>query len=176
MPTPWYTDLSRSQIQDVADTSQLEHYWEKHSLNSTDMANEGPNESTDSFGRIGGYRKSRSMSTATNYLHSTHHLTPHHPASNLLDSVKLFGPLIFPLFRAALLRKRILIITEAPVEFSCDLGTEATSRHVPPTDQSSSVQHFYSILIVQVIIVSPARVKHRPNKASSLIYGRRIGH
>lgn len=62
------------------------------------------------------------MSTATNYIHSTHHLTPDHPASSLLDSVQLFGPLIFPLFKAALLRKRILILTEAPVEFSCNLG------------------------------------------------------
>ncbi|KAK5051589.1 hypothetical protein LTR84_003241 [Exophiala bonariae] len=113
--------LARSQIQDVADTSQLEHYWDTTRLDSAELISEAPNESTDSFGKIGGYRKSRSMSTATNYLHSAHHLTPHHPASNLLASVQLFGPLVFPLFRAALLRKRILILAEAPVEFSCDL-------------------------------------------------------
>jgi len=70
------------------------------------------------------------MSTATNYVRSTHHLTAHHPASTLLHSIKLFGPLIFPLFRAALLRKRILILTEAPVESSCDLGATTVSHFV----------------------------------------------
>jgi hypothetical protein len=39
-----------------------------------------------------------------------------------MESLKLFGPLIFPLYRAALLRKRILIVTDTPVEFACNLG------------------------------------------------------
>lgn len=118
----------RSQIQDVGDTSQLEAYWEKYTLDAADPSIQVLNESTESLGRTNGYRKSRSMSTATNYLRSSRHLTPHHPASTILDSIKLFGPLIFPLFRAALLRKRILILTEAPVESSCDLGRTATSH------------------------------------------------
>jgi hypothetical protein len=34
-----------------------------------------------------------------------------------------FGPLIFPLYRAALLRKRILFMGEAPVHGACNYGT-----------------------------------------------------
>lgn len=64
------------------------------------------------------------MSATTAFISSHHALTPHHPALTLLRSIKLFGPLIFPLYRAALLRKRILVVTETPVEFSCNLGRE----------------------------------------------------
>jgi hypothetical protein len=49
-------------------------------------------------------------------------LTPFHPASSLPDFIESFGPLIFPLYRAALLRKRILIMTEAPVHTPCNYG------------------------------------------------------
>ncbi len=34
-----------------------------------------------------------------------------------------FGPLVFPIYRAALLRKRILISCHAPVRQMCDFGT-----------------------------------------------------
>lgn len=49
-------------------------------------------------------------------------LAPYHPALSLPDFVENFGPLMFPLYRASLLRKRILIVTEAPVQTSCDYG------------------------------------------------------
>ncbi|EPE03481.1 hypothetical protein F503_06654 [Ophiostoma piceae UAMH 11346] len=44
-----------------------------------------------------------------------HRLSPHHPAWSLTSLLETFGPLIFPIYRAALLRKRILISTHAPV-------------------------------------------------------------
>lgn len=50
-------------------------------------------------------------------------LTPFHPASSLPDLIESFGPLIFPLYKAALLRKRILLMTEAPVHIPCNYGT-----------------------------------------------------
>ena len=48
-------------------------------------------------------------------------LSQHHPATALPILFKLFGPLVFPLYRAALLRKRILLVGEAPVEVNCNL-------------------------------------------------------
>ncbi|KAL1894179.1 hypothetical protein Sste5346_005965 [Sporothrix stenoceras] len=44
-----------------------------------------------------------------------HRLSPHHPAWSLTTLLDTFGPLIFPIYRAALLRKRVLISTHAPV-------------------------------------------------------------
>jgi hypothetical protein len=88
-----------------------------------DEAVQTPNDLSDP--QTNGYRKSRSMSATTAFISSNHALTPHHPALALLPSLQLFGPLIFPLYRAALLRKRILIVTDTPVEFACNLGSHA---------------------------------------------------
>lgn len=61
------------------------------------------------------------MSTGSVFTPGAHTLTPHHPAIKLTDMMDLFGPLIFPLYRAALLRKRILFLSEAPVELACNI-------------------------------------------------------
>jgi hypothetical protein len=50
-------------------------------------------------------------------------LPSYHPALATADYLDLFGPLIFPLHRAALLRKRILIIATAPIKQACEFGT-----------------------------------------------------
>ncbi|KAH7329386.1 hypothetical protein B0I35DRAFT_44015 [Stachybotrys elegans] len=47
-------------------------------------------------------------------------LSPYHPAWSLSSLLDKFGPLIFPIYRAALLRKRILISCHAPVREICD--------------------------------------------------------
>jgi hypothetical protein len=49
-------------------------------------------------------------------------LSPHHPAWSLPHLLEAFGPLIFPIHRAALLRKRILITAHAPVQEPCNFG------------------------------------------------------
>ena len=45
-----------------------------------------------------------------------------HPAQSIKELLDAFGPLIFPLYRAALLRKRILIIARPPMQKFCDFG------------------------------------------------------
>ncbi|EXJ83669.1 hypothetical protein A1O1_07293 [Capronia coronata CBS 617.96] len=118
--------LARSQIDNVQDTTALEEYWGKYRLRPDErpeqeqVHSEYPGHSATRQ-PANGYRKSRSMSTATTFLPSHHTLTPHHPALTLLDSADIFGPLLFPLYRAALLRKRILIVADTPVQSSCNL-------------------------------------------------------
>ncbi|KAK5544559.1 hypothetical protein LTR23_004323 [Exophiala sp. CCFEE 6169] len=109
----------RAQMDDLKNTTALEDYWDKHKLTPGDQ---GAQPSVEVNGQqTNGYRKSRSMSTATTSIPPHHSLMPHHPALTLLDALRGFGPLIFPLYRAALLRKRILIVTDTPVESSCNL-------------------------------------------------------
>jgi len=111
-------ELARAQIDDLKNTTALEEYWDKHKLTPSDKEAQP---SVEVNGRqTNGYRKSRSMSTATTFIPPHHSLMPHHPAITLLDALKDFGPLIFPLYRASLLRKRILIVTDTPVESSCN--------------------------------------------------------
>jgi DENN domain-containing protein 11/Domain of unknown function (DUF4484) len=116
--------VARRMIENKDDTSSLETYWDQYRINET-QASAAPDESTDSLfisknnsQANGGYQKFRSMSASTTFPLGMHTLAPHHPAATLLESFDIFGPLIFPLYRAALLRKRILILTEAPVEFA----------------------------------------------------------
>ncbi|KAL1860893.1 hypothetical protein Plec18167_003825 [Paecilomyces lecythidis] len=65
-------------------------------------------------------RRSRTLSDATAYEASRTALAPFHPAASLPEFLSSFGPLVFPLYRAALLRKRILFVTEAPVHVPCN--------------------------------------------------------
>lgn len=50
----------------------------------------------------------------------TRTLPVHHPALSIPEFLQVFGPLLFPLARAALLQKRILILGETPVEHTCN--------------------------------------------------------
>lgn len=69
-----------------------------------------------------GHGRNRSASDGTALLPPGHNLSPHHPAWSLPHLLEAFGPLIFPIHRAALLRKRILITAHAPVEETCNFG------------------------------------------------------
>ncbi|KAI0010180.1 hypothetical protein F4779DRAFT_579071 [Xylariaceae sp. FL0662B] len=64
--------------------------------------------------------RNRSFSDGTAMLQPGHKLSPFHPAWSLTKLLDTFGPLIFPIQRAALLRKRILISGHAPVQEACD--------------------------------------------------------
>lgn len=124
-----HVDAGRTQIDNLEDTTALEQYWEKFRIRPEEWHEQELDGAGDHIGTQAptiGYRKSRSMSVATTFLPSYHALMPHHPALTLLESTELFGPLLFPLYRAALLRKRILIVADTPVQPSCNLGRRAS--------------------------------------------------
>lgn len=64
----------------------------------------------------------RALSTTSALVLPGQSLSPHHPARSLPKFIDTIGPLIFPLYRAALLRKRILLVCQAPVELACNFG------------------------------------------------------
>lgn len=69
-----------------------------------------------------GHGRNRSQSEGAALIQPGHRLSPFHPAWSLNNLLDTFGPLIFPIHRAALLRKRILISTHAPVNEVCNFG------------------------------------------------------
>lgn len=114
------------------DNTPLEEYWNEHKLDDSYQIDpqtpRSPEASTDSLhiskqrnSDTNGYKGLRSMSTTSVGIVGSHALTPHHPAARLMETLQLFGPLIFPLYRAALLRKRILLVSEAPIEMACNM-------------------------------------------------------
>ncbi len=71
---------------------------------------------------VRGHRRKRSASDGAALVPPGHRLSPYHPAWSLTKLLDTFGPLIFPIHRAALLRKRILISTHTPVHEVCNFG------------------------------------------------------
>lgn len=109
-------ELARTLIDDQATTTPMETFWDKHR-----MQQKSEDENPISDESMPGYQKLRTLSTTTLTTPSASpSLPPHHPALALPNLLRTFGPLIFPLFRACLLQKRILILGEAPVEPNCD--------------------------------------------------------
>lgn len=115
----------------MTQTHLLQQYWEKNKARDTTAAQplrETPlssptvsfQSSRPSAGK--GHTRNRSASDGAALIPPGHRLSPFHPAWSLTVLLDTFGPLIFPIHRAALLRKRILISTHAPVHEACNFG------------------------------------------------------
>ncbi|KAI0887303.1 uncharacterized protein GGS22DRAFT_156717 [Annulohypoxylon maeteangense] len=110
---------------DNKNTGLLEEYWKK---TQADQESAVPSESIESptvtfqtpSKPSKGHFRNRSASDGAALLAPGHRLSPFHPAWSLMKLLDTFGPLIFPIQRAALLRKRILISCHAPVQEACN--------------------------------------------------------
>ncbi|KAI0128743.1 hypothetical protein BJ170DRAFT_344251 [Xylariales sp. AK1849] len=114
------------------ETSLLEQHWAKNQAHDEATRQEAvpPKESLESSSvtfqeqpkppRRQGHTRNRSASDGTGLLTPGHKLSTFHPAWSLTALLDTFGPLIFPIHRAALLRKRILISCHAPVQEVCN--------------------------------------------------------
>ncbi|KAF2085460.1 hypothetical protein K490DRAFT_75097 [Saccharata proteae CBS 121410] len=98
---------------DEGQTAILEAYWEEHVSNDKADA-ESPEGSPAMSG------KSTGLTSLTDLRPSQDFLGAMHPALSIMTYIDTFGPLIFPLQRAALLRKRVLFLTSAPVRLACE--------------------------------------------------------
>ncbi|RPB23207.1 hypothetical protein L211DRAFT_838729 [Terfezia boudieri ATCC MYA-4762] len=85
------------------------------------------------------HARTRSISDSTLLLTPTTRLSPHHPVLSLVEFLDTFGPLVFPLYRAALARKRILLITQAPVETACNFVYNISILSTIPLSVSSLI-------------------------------------
>ncbi|KAL2271867.1 hypothetical protein VTJ83DRAFT_1238 [Remersonia thermophila] len=122
--------MASSLAADRDQTQLLEKYWDDHGVTETtapqplkDLPLESPLLSArpirPTLGRQG-HARNRSASDGAALVPPGHHLSPFHPAWSLTALLDTFGPLIFPVHRAALLRKRILISCHAPVHEVCN--------------------------------------------------------
>ncbi|KAK8056657.1 hypothetical protein PG993_001884 [Apiospora rasikravindrae] len=123
-----------SQLADDAKQTQLlDQYWEKHQARddsslkqqnaaAADTSKESADGATTQTPQQQprtpkrAHPRSRSASDGAALLQPEHKLSNFHPAWSLKKLLDIFGPLIFPIHRAALLRKRILISCHAPVQ------------------------------------------------------------
>ena len=122
--------MGRTLVQDPARTQILEDFWIAHKLprsedsqeGAADSPSDGPAKRRQSQASPNSKMRNRAISTASAFVTPGQSLSPHHPALSLPTLLDTFGPLIFPLYKAALLRKRILLVGQAPVELGCNFG------------------------------------------------------
>ncbi|KAJ4020115.1 hypothetical protein NW752_005218 [Fusarium irregulare] len=120
-------EMAAKLAEDRKNTSILEEYWvanrEKASNGNRRLSGETPVSSpsliSQPFQRKT-HNRNRSASDGAALTQPGNNLSPYHPAWSLTSLLDKFGPLIFPIHRAALLRKRILISCHAPVHEVCD--------------------------------------------------------
>lgn len=98
--------------------SPLEEYWDEHKA-PPDSSTESIEDPISPF--TAAQRRVRVISSVS-LASPNQTLPPFHPAHTILEYLDTFGPLLFPLHRAALLRKRILFITPPPMKLTCEYG------------------------------------------------------
>lgn len=125
-------DMAARLATDRKQTQLLEEYWDgcgtrepgRHleAIRDSPLASPALNFANPRQSEGGGaeHARTRSASEGAALVQPGHGLTPFHPAWSLVKLLDTFGPLIFPIHRAALLRKRLLISTHAPVHETCN--------------------------------------------------------
>ncbi|KAL2818331.1 hypothetical protein BJX63DRAFT_419266 [Aspergillus granulosus] len=125
---PNLKELAQRYSELTFDPHRLTEYWERYELSANEISGVPPDSPLESplslrlraHGDRSDHRRSRALSDAIVLETPRPALTPFHPASSLPDFLTHFGPLLFPLYRAALLRKRVLFMAEAPVQIPCN--------------------------------------------------------
>lgn len=117
-------ELAHEYVKDMSNTQLLSEYWEMHQIRESESFDGIPDSPLDSpvsmFKNPGELLRGQISSDAMVLESPRPGLAPYHPASSLSEFIDCFGPLVFPLYRTALLRKRILLVTEAPVHLPSD--------------------------------------------------------
>ena len=126
--------MARNLSKDPTRTEFLKTFWNKHQLHDETEPREHSKQPEFSSAAKAMRRESqtspngqrhsrkRAVTAASALAPPGQSLSPHHPALSLPAFLDTFGPLIFPLYKAALLRKRILLLGHAPVELACNFG------------------------------------------------------
>ncbi|KAL8789966.1 MAG: hypothetical protein Q9213_000852 [Squamulea squamosa] len=123
--------LAKKLVKDPSSFEHLEEAWKEHQLQEDEEAAR-PTSGEGSPSALKDYRRqaksspydqpktrNRAVSSASALAPPGQTLSNHHPALSLSTYLDIFGPLVFPLYKAALLRKRVLLLGRAPIELAC---------------------------------------------------------
>ena len=114
-------NLAKEVISNTEDKRALELYWKEHRQPenaNTDISSPSTVRRTSLPPSLDRKRKRASSIACASFPDTG--MPKDHPALSVPGLLDEFGPLIFPLYRAALLRKRILILGSPPVQRSCN--------------------------------------------------------
>ncbi|GAM90791.1 hypothetical protein ANO11243_088360 [Dothideomycetidae sp. 11243] len=132
-------ELANSSVDDQDNYDTLEKYWQTHKLNSSsdEIRASALQEPSSPAAVKPSKTKNRArgiLSEVAGFSVREHVLSPDHPALSMPDFMNAFGPLVFPLHRAALLRKRILFVGHAPIQRTCNFVYNLSIfSNIPPS-------------------------------------------
>ena len=123
----------RELAQDPSNTQPLDEFWSTYQIRDDDLPNghdaadspsvqKAKRRESQSQQNGAAHARKRAISTVSALAPPPNLLSPHHPALSLPIFLNTFGPLVFPIYKAALLRKRLLLVGPAPVEMNCNFG------------------------------------------------------
>ncbi|KAI5817253.1 hypothetical protein BZA77DRAFT_38063 [Pyronema omphalodes] len=108
--------LAQRYTEDPTSYQPFEDYYAQHHRHGDSPVDEDSHLPPPFLDRL----RSGSISESRTHVVPGQKLSQHHPALSLGDFMDTFGPLAFPIYRAALARKRILLVSHAPVETACN--------------------------------------------------------
>jgi hypothetical protein len=107
--------MAAALAEDPDSVTPLEEFWQEQTEQSRPHG-----EALDGEGR--GHSRGRAISTVSAVMKEDERLPQYHPALAILQYMDVFGPLVYRLQQAALLRKRILFVGIPPVRAMCEFG------------------------------------------------------
>lgn len=126
--------LAKEVVKDTSDTRHLELFWKKH------RADENLSRSLATVNAVGSptaenrkRKRAPSEATLAGFKNDGQVWPKDHPALAIPALFESFGPLIFPLQRAALLRKRVLFLGSTPVQKNCNTVYSTSVLSTIPT-------------------------------------------
>ncbi|KAF2120313.1 hypothetical protein BDV96DRAFT_595865 [Lophiotrema nucula] len=124
---PRLQKIASALAEDANAAALLEEFW-------SEQSKARPEGSSPKLEGKKGHSRARALSTLTAVIPSEQSLPPYHPALAILQYIDVFGPLVFRLQQAALLRKRILFMGSPPVKATCEFATIpiTVSELLPP--------------------------------------------
>ncbi|CAK4031149.1 Hypothetical predicted protein [Lecanosticta acicola] len=110
--------LARDIVKDGDNKQPLELFWKKHVVDETSKKPSIPSElGVEAGGGPGDRKRRRALSEATLAgFNAEQHWPAAHPALHVPALLDIWGPLLFPLYRAVLSRKRILLVSSPSVQ------------------------------------------------------------
>ncbi|MCJ1369169.1 hypothetical protein MMC20_000378 [Loxospora ochrophaea] len=144
-------DLARQLVKDPTKSQLLDDFWEANRIleprdtpeqdgGSLSPQLEKTRRKVAQLSPAGPRRaRNRAVSSGSALAPMDQGLSSHHPALSLPDLLDSFGPLVFTLYKAALLRKRLLLVTPAPVQLCCNYVYDLSVLSNIPASVSASI-------------------------------------
>jgi hypothetical protein len=136
--------IAAALAEDADAVTPLEEFWEEQTMKSHGEASGGK-----------GHSRVRAISTVSAVTKEDERLPAYHPALSMLQYIDTFGPLVFRLQQAALLRKRILFVGSPPVRAMCEFGMSSRCIRAYHTAHVNSLHPLHPVQPIRARLGAP---------------------